>query len=112
MSRVLSRYVGTWDFEVFCPIKKDPPEEDKEIPNPFGPLSKIIPSSSIASRNAKVTKVLKQVKQSVSKSGHTKLTSAQRYEIGRKGAEIGVTAAIRYYKNKFPDLSLTEPTVR
>ena len=27
-----------------------------------------------------------------------KLTPAQRYKIGRKGAEIGVTAAIWYYK--------------
>ena len=25
---------------------------------------------------------------------------------------MGVTSAIRYYKKKFPDLSLTEPTVR
>ena len=25
---------------------------------------------------------------------------------------MGVTAAIRYFKKKFPDLSLTEPTVR
>ena len=58
-----------------------------------------------------MTKVMKQAKRPVTKSGY-KLTPTQRYKIGRKGAEIGVTAAIRYYKNKFPDLSLTEPTVR
>ena len=99
-------------LKYFHPIKKDSPEEDKELPNPSRPLSKIIPSSSIASCNAEVTKVLKQAKWSVSKSGYTKLTPAQRYKIGTKGAEIGVTAAVRYYKNKFPDLPLTEPTVR
>ena len=43
---------------------------------------------------------------------YTKLTPVQRYEIGKKGAEMGVTTAIQYYKKKFPDLSLTEPTVR
>ena len=44
---------------------------------------------------------MKQAKQPVTKSGYTKLTPAQRYEIGRKGAKIGVTAAIRYYKKVF-----------
>ena len=39
-----------------------------------------------------------------------KLTPAQGYEFVKKGAEMDVTAAIRYYK-KFPDFSLTEPTV-
>ena len=41
-----------WEHEIlkyFRPIldKKNPPE-DKELPNPSGPLSKVIPSSSIA----------------------------------------------------------------
>ena len=56
--------------------------------------------------------MLEQEQQSVTKNYYTKLTPAQRYEIAKKGAEMGVTAAIRYYKKKFPDLSLTEPTVR
>ena len=76
-------------LKYFRPIKKDPPE-DKELPNPSGPLSKVIPSSSIASCNAEVTKVLKQAKRSVTKNCYMKLTPAQRYEIGKKGAEKGV----------------------
>ena len=92
-------------MKYFRPIldKKDPPEdkdqfEDKELPNPSGSLSKVIPSSSIANCNAEVTKVLKQAKLSVTKSCYTKLTPPQRYEIGKKGTEMGVTRAIRYYK--------------
>ena len=75
-------------MKYFCPIldKKDP-SEDKELPDPSGPLSKVIPSSSIASCNAEITKV--------TKNSYTKLTLVQRYEIGKKGAEMGVTAAIR-----------------
>ena len=95
-------------------LKKDH-SEDKKLPDPSGPLSKVIPSSSIASCNAEVTKVLKlQAKPAsrVAKKCYTKLTPVQRYEIGKRGAEMGVTAAIRYFKKKFPDLSLTEPTVR
>ena len=41
-----------------------------------------------------------------------KLTTSQRYEIVKKGAEMGVTAAIQYYKKNFPNISLMEPTVR
>ena len=69
----LTRFVTLY----FHPIldKKDPPE-DKELPDPSGPLSKVIPSSSIARCNAEVTKVLKQVKRSVTKHHNTKLTPA------------------------------------
>ena len=38
--------------------KKDSPE-NMELPNPSEPLSKVIPSLSIAFSNAKVTKVMK-----------------------------------------------------
>ena len=92
-------------------LKKDQ-SEDKKLPDPSGPLSKVIPSSSIASCNAEVTKVLKLQATRVAKKCYTKLTPVQRYDIGKRGAEMGVTAAIRYFKKKFPDLSLTEPTVR
>ena len=81
----------------FCPIldMKDPPK-DKELPDPSEPLLKVIPSSSIVNCNTEVTKVLKQAKQSATNNCYTKLTPAQRYEIGhgKKGAEIGVTVAI------------------
>ena len=48
-------------LKYFCPIFdiKDLPEE-KELPDPSGPLSKVIPLSSIASYNIELTKALKQ----------------------------------------------------
>ena len=69
--------------------------KESSYPNPFGPLLKVILTSSIASCNVEVTKMLKQEQQSVTKNCYRKLTSAQRYKIGKKGAEIGVTTAIR-----------------
>ena len=77
-------------------LKKDQ-SEDKKLPDPYGPLSKVIPSSSIASCNAEVTKVLKLLAKPasrVAKKCYTKLTPVQRYEIGKRGAKMGVTAAI------------------
>ena len=55
--------------------KKDSPE-NMELPDPSGPLSKVIPSSSIACCNAKVTKRLIQAKRSVAKNRYMKLTPA------------------------------------
>ena len=55
--------------------KKCPPE-DKELPDLSGPLSKVTPSSSIASCDTEVTKVLKQAKWSVTKNRYMKLTPA------------------------------------
>ena len=65
-------------LKYFCPIldEKDPPR-DKGLLDPSWPLSKFIPSSSsIASCDAKVTKVLKQAKWSVTKNHYMKLTPA------------------------------------
>ena len=64
-------------LKYFHPIldKKDSPK-DKELPDPSGPLSKVMPLSSIACCNAKVTKVLKQAKRSVTKNHYMKLTPA------------------------------------
>jgi len=37
---------------------------------------------------------------------------AQRYQVGKRAAEHGVTATIRYYNRKFLDLALKENTVK
>ena len=48
----------------------------------------------IARANELVTEVLEQSE----RGPYMKLTSAQRYQIGKQAAELGVTAAIRYFK--------------
>ena len=105
-------------MKYFHPItgKNDTTEEKdplkgKELTNPSGPLSKAIPSSSIVRCNTEVTMVPKQAKWSVTPNCYMKLTPTQKYKIGKKGAEMGVTAVIHYYKQNFPDV-LMEPTVR
>ena len=69
----MSHHVRTWNFEVL--LNKEDAPEDKELPDPSGPLLKVIPSSSIASCNTEVTKVLKQVKQSVTKVANSSTES-------------------------------------
>ena len=40
------------------------------------------------------------------------MTPAQRFEIGKKAAEIGIAQALRFYKKKYPDLMVSKPTAR
>ena len=115
----MSPFVGDGILKYFHPItgkknttKENDPTKGKELTKPSGPLSKVIPSSSIVRCKTEVTKVPKQAKWSVTPNCYVKLTPAQRYKIGKKGAEMGVTGAIHYYKRNLPDVSLMKPTVR
>ena len=40
------------------------------------------------------------------------MTPAQRHEIGKRAAENGIAASLRYYVRKYPELALKETTVR
>ena len=94
-----------------------------------GPLSERVPSSSIEAANNKVSELIANPLDSASsnKSEHeskiypsqlkTKrqpyliLTPAQRYEIGKRAAENGIAASLRYYARKYPELPLKETSV-
>ena len=74
-------------------------------------LSVTVPTYSIVATNKEVRKVYEQT--ATSEHGpYVKLTASQKLEIAKRAAEMGTTSAIRYYKCKYPDLKLTEPTVR
>ena len=80
--------------------------------DPTGPLSEKIPSKAIVTVNQKVAEVLeKQGGKSVRGHYHT-LTPAQKLIVGKRAAEYGTTAAIRFFAKKYPKLPLKETTVR
>ena len=83
-----------------------PTKEKLELPDPNGLLSGSMPSSAVSSVNAKVKDVLKKQTSTGSRGPYLTITPAQKYHIGKRAAECGTTAAIRYYQKKFPDLPL------
>jgi len=85
--------------------------EMAELPDPNGDLSKIVPSSAIRAANESVRELLRE-KRGARKAPYSILTPAQRYAIGKRAAEHGVMATIRYYAKRFPHLALKETTVR
>ena len=89
-------------------------EKQEVLPDPTGPLSIVVPTSSISDANHEVLMIYKEIVSSEWRKGpYVKLTDpSQRCEIGRRAAQYGTTNAIRYCKKKHPDLNLSEPTVR
>ena len=91
------------------------------LPNLNGEPSAKIPSSGISSVNACVGKLLDEdgprgERDSGLRGPYKILTPAQKFDIGKRAAEIGTTAAMRYYaKNylwNYPHLNLKETSVR
>ena len=109
-------------LKYFKPVCKK--EKDFVLPDPSGPLSERVPSSSIEAANKKVSELIanplessseQEVHPSQSKTKRKRyliLTPAQRYEIGKRAAENGIAASLRYYAQKYPELALKETTVQ
>ena len=74
-----------------------------DLPDLSGPLSEQMPSTAIASGNVKVLEALKkgEEKKKRSRGPYLSLTPAQKYEIGKRVLEHGVTASIRYYNMSY-----------
>ena len=93
------------------PLKQKP-----DLPDPRGPLSENVPPTAIAAANVKVVEALDEAdeKKSLSRTRgkYSFTTPAQKYEVGKRAAEHGVTATIRYYAKKHPHLVLKESSVR
>lgn len=80
-----------------------------KLPHPQGPLSIEIPSTAIVSANEEVRRVVS--KEPAKKRGpYSKFSAEQRAAIGKRAAEYGIVAAIRYYAKQYPDLK--ESSVR
>ena len=78
------------------------------LPDPKGPLSAEVPSSSISRMNAHIEAVLTREETGSSKRGpYTKLRSEERAQIAKRAMEHGV---VRYYAKRFPGLK--ESSVR
>ena len=75
-------------------IKNGKDSKEIDLPDPAGDLSKDMPSSAITAANTMV----KAMPTAVPRKEYVKLTSAQRYQIGKKAAEIGIAAALRFSK--------------
>ena len=81
------------------------------MPDPNGLLSKKVPSTAIELANAKVLELMDKPC-GRPRPPYLILMPAQRFEVGKRAGEHGVTVSIRYFAKKYPQLPLKETTVR
>ena len=70
---------------------------DTKLPDPQSPLSKEVPSTAIAAANNEVKHVV-ELQRGKTRGPYTKFTPEQKAEIGKRAAERGVVATVRYYE--------------
>ena len=98
-------------------------KQKEHLPDPNGPLGQKIPSSKISSANACVCKL--QVFDSNAHSEGNSSTTSQSWGCsthsvntsskilnGRKASEIGTTATIWHYAKRYPNISLTNHSLK
>ena len=78
-------------------------DKTSELPDPSGPLSKVVPSSSIEAANSKVSAALKLDQEKKTRGPCGRVSVEKKAKIGRRAAEHGVASTVCYYARKFPD---------
>ena len=89
-------------------------DESTMVPDPHSPLSRLVPSSSIASANEKVKDSWKNEERTAGRNGtrYLKISQELKADISRWAAEHSVAATVRFYMQKLPDHILKESSVR
>ena len=83
------------------------------LPDPEGPLSRDIPSSSIGITDTRMCQVQQEASsERTSRGPYISLTPERKFSVGKRAAENGVTATLHYYSKSFPNVALKETTVR
>lgn len=88
--------------------------ERSTLPHPNGPLSRRLPPSTISFVNKEINSLLENSKSSspTTRGSYCVYTDDEKFLIGKRAAEMGVTSTIRHFKEKFSDRPLKESTVR
>ena len=89
--------------------EKKPTKIDIVLPNPDGPLSSVMPMSSIESANVVVKKVMltalrvmgdDEIDGCKCRGTYQHFSSKERLELGKRAAELGIKSTVRYFAIK------------
>ena len=82
------------------------------MPEPTSSLSNFVPPKAIKLANNEVEKVKNKGPQGTRSAPYLILTPTQRFEVGKRAAEHGVTVFQCYFAKKYPELPLEETSIR
>ena len=72
-------------------------DKTSELPDPSGPLSKVVPSPSIEAANSKVSAALKLDQEKKTRGPYGRVFAEKKAKIGGRVAEHGVASTVHYY---------------
>ena len=107
--RKLHAFDNLWSVMTLLKFLKLDPVK-KRLPHPSGPLSTIIPSSSIAAANEEMKMIVTAGEDKKEWGPYVKFSSEAKLIIARYAAENGITVSLRHFATRFPDLK--ESSVR
>ena len=92
--------------------KHAPVVQDEELPESSSCLSNVVLAKAIEMANSEFVKVKNKTPRGSRSAPYLILTPAQRYEVGKRAAEHGVTVALRYFAKKYPELPFKETSAQ
>ena len=82
------------------------------LPDPEGPLSAEMPSSSILAANKELEGVKESSNTGKKRGQYKHYTASEKAKVAKRATECGVTNTVRYFAQKFADRPLSEGTIR
>ena len=87
-------------------------KKESVLPNPEGPLSDRLPSSSIAFANKEVKPLLEAKSKSKKRAQYDSYSAEEKAKVAKRASEMGVSRTLRFFSKDFADRPLKECTVR
>ena len=85
-------------------------KSDSVLPNPNGPLSKLVPSSSIIAANEAVKDAISETTKT--RGPYVQFTAEEKARMGKRAAECGIASTVRYFNKIYSDREVKESSVR
>ena len=86
--------------------------QEKVLPELTSSLSNVVPPKAIQLENTEVEKLKNKGPRGARSAPYLILTPVQWYKVGKRAAEHGITASLRYFAKKYPELPLKETSIR
>jgi len=85
-------------------------KSDFVLPNLNGPLSKLVPSSSIIAANEAVKDAISQ--STKARGPYMQFTAEKKARRGERAAEFGIASMVRYFNKIYSDYEVKESSIR
>jgi len=85
-------------------------KSDSVLPNPNGPLLKLVPSLSIIAANKAVKDAISQ--NTKAHGPYMQINAEEKARMGKRAAEFGIASTVKYFNKIYSDCEVKESSIR